>query len=72
MIIFYNKSIFPLFNLIPSDNEVSPRKPSDIGGKSNGHHIHAEYAMNPSIVNFYSILLLSDEQMMENNDHYHQ
>ncbi|CAF5145012.1 unnamed protein product, partial [Rotaria sp. Silwood1] len=35
--------------LIPPDSEVPPRKPSDIGGTSNGHHTHAEHAMSPSI-----------------------
>ncbi|CAF1152901.1 unnamed protein product [Rotaria sordida] len=38
-----------LNNLIPPDSEVPPRKPSDIGGISNGHHTHAEHAMSPSI-----------------------
>jgi hypothetical protein len=41
----FNKSFF---SLIPHDAEVPPRKPADIGDTKNGHHAHAEHAMNPS------------------------
>jgi peptidylglycine monooxygenase len=37
-----------LISLIPPDSEVPPRKPADIGGRSDGHHAHAEHAMVPS------------------------
>jgi hypothetical protein len=35
------------FSLIPSDSEVPPQKPSDIGESGTpGHHSHAEHAMS--------------------------
>ncbi|CAF1507834.1 unnamed protein product [Rotaria sp. Silwood1] len=44
-------------SLIPPDSEIPPLKPADIGGIHNGHHAHAEHAMNSFTVN--------DEQFYE-------
>ncbi len=41
-----------LFSLIPPDSVVPPLKPADISGTDDGHHAHAEHAMNPIAGNF--------------------
>ncbi|CAF0866492.1 unnamed protein product [Rotaria sp. Silwood1] len=58
-------------SLIPPDSEIPPLKPADIGGIHNGHHAHAEHAMNSFTVNddqFYEDYM--DE--IENMRHRHR
>jgi hypothetical protein len=42
---------------MPADSVVPPLKPADISETNDGHHAHAEHAMNPSEGNFKKFCL---------------
>ncbi|CAF3800134.1 unnamed protein product [Rotaria sordida] len=47
----WDNGISRMASLIPPDSEIPPLKPADISGTQNGHHAHAEHAMNSYTAN---------------------